>query len=54
MRAAPIKPSPKKPIYRGVRLQTMSGPTRFSRAQIKKAVEAAIAKNTDALGRGDL
>jgi len=32
----------------------MSGPTRFSRAQIKNAVEAAIAKNADALGRGDL
>lgn len=36
-------------VYRGVQLQTTSGRTRFSLAQIKKAVEAAVAKNADAL-----
>lgn len=56
MATAPTErpPPPKKWVYRGVRLQTMSGPTRFSRAEIKRAVEAAIVKNADALGRGGL
>lgn len=43
-------PPPKKQrIYRGVQLQMTSGRTRFSLAQIKKAVETAVAKNADAL-----
>lgn len=41
---------PRKPgAYRGVKLQVTTGRTRFSLAQIKKAVETAVAKNADAL-----
>lgn len=48
--AATKRPSPpKKPVYRGVTLQTASGRTRFTLAQLKKAVETAVAKNADAL-----
>lgn len=44
---------PEKPrTYRGVKLQVTAGRTRFSLAQIKKAVETAVAKNTDALAGG--
>jgi hypothetical protein len=44
---------PKKPrTYRGVKLQVTTGRTRFSLAQIKKAVETAVAKNADALAGG--
>lgn len=42
--------SPKKPVYRGVTLPTATpGRTRFSPAQLKKAVETAVAKNAGAL-----
>jgi len=37
--------------YRGVRLQVTGGETRFTFDQIRRAVEAAVAKNADALGR---
>jgi hypothetical protein len=40
-------------IYRGVRLQTVSERSSFTRDQIRKAVEAAIAKNAHALTSGD-
>jgi len=40
---------PRRRVYRGVQLQRISGRTRFSLAQLKKAVEAAIAKHADAL-----
>lgn len=48
---APKHPSPsEKPVYRGVTLQTATpGRTRFSLAQLKKAVETAVAKNAGAL-----
>lgn len=48
---APQHPSPsEKPVYRGVTLQTATlGRTRFSLAQLKKAVETAVAKNAGAL-----
>jgi hypothetical protein len=36
-------------LYRGVKLQPTSGRTRFSLDQIRKAVEAAVVKNADAL-----
>jgi hypothetical protein len=39
-------------LYRGVRLQPMSGRARFSSDQIKRAVAAAVEKNPDALDRG--
>jgi hypothetical protein len=35
--------------YRGVRLQATYGRSRFTLDQIKKAVEAALVKNADAL-----
>ena len=38
-------------IYRGVRLQPMGGRSRFSIDQIRRAVEAAVEKNADALAR---
>nr|WP_316629433.1 hypothetical protein [uncultured Brevundimonas sp.] len=49
--AATKRPSPsRKPVYRGVTLQmAAAGRTRFSLAQLKKAVETAVAKNADAL-----
>lgn len=49
--AAAKRPSPSgKPVYRGVTLQMAAGGrTRFSLAQLKKAVETAVAKNADAL-----
>jgi hypothetical protein len=37
--------------YRGVRLQDTGGETRFTLEQIRRAVEAAVAKNADAIGR---
>ena len=37
--------------YRGVRVQVTPGRTRFTLEQIKKAVEAAVVKNADALAR---
>ncbi|WP_200216195.1 MULTISPECIES: hypothetical protein [Brevundimonas] len=45
------RPSPaKKSVYRGVTLQRAAPErTRFSLAQLKKAVETAVAKNADAL-----
>jgi hypothetical protein len=45
-------PSRTNRVYRGVQLQKTSGRTRFSLAQIKKAVETAVAKNVDALTGG--
>ena len=49
--AAAKRPAPsKKPVYRGVTLPPATpGRTRFSPAQLKKAVEAAVAKNAGAL-----
>ncbi len=49
--AATKRPSPsKKSVYRGVTLQTATpGRTRFSLAQLKKAVETAVTKNAGAL-----
>ena len=38
--------------YRGVRLQKTSGQGRFSLKKIRDAVEAAVAKNADALASG--
>ncbi|MEA2744861.1 MAG: hypothetical protein QOF90_3192 [Acetobacteraceae bacterium] len=38
-------------MYRGIRLQPFSGRSQFTRDQIKQAVEAAIAKNAQALAR---
>jgi hypothetical protein len=44
----------KKPVYRGVTLPTATpGRTRFSPAQLKKAVETAVAKNAGALARAN-
>jgi hypothetical protein len=37
--------------YRGVKVQATRGRTRFTLDQIKKAVEAAVVKNADALAR---
>jgi hypothetical protein len=45
-------PSRKTSTYRGVKLQATTGATRFSLAQIKNAVEIAVAKNADALAGG--
>jgi hypothetical protein len=36
--------------YRGVRLQDTGGETRFTLDEIRRAVEAAVAKNADAFG----
>ena len=36
---------------RGIRLQAIAGHTRFSRAEITRAVKAAILKHADALAR---
>ena len=49
------RPEPrKKPVYRGVALSTATpGRTRFSPAQLKKAVETAVAKNAGALARAN-
>jgi hypothetical protein len=44
--ASPVKVGA---IYRGVRLQRTGGRTRFSIDQIRRAVEAAVEKNADAL-----
>jgi hypothetical protein len=44
------QPARKKPVYRGVTLPMAEpGRTRFSLVRLKKAVEAAVAKNADAL-----
>jgi hypothetical protein len=40
-----------RPTYRGIRLQSMAGLSRFSPEQVRRAVEAALAKNADALAR---
>jgi hypothetical protein len=37
--------------YRGVRVQSTDGQSRFTLDQIKQAVEAAVVKNADALAR---
>jgi len=42
-----------KLIYRGVTLQKLADPSRFSASEIKKAVEDAVAKNTESLTRRD-
>jgi hypothetical protein len=39
--------------YRGVRIQAVSDRSNFTRDQIRKAVEAAIAKNAHALTSRD-
>lgn len=42
----------KKSVYRGVTLPAATqGQTRFSPAELKKAVETAVAKNAGALAR---
>lgn len=52
------KTAPKKTVkgepalYRGVRIQPVGGQSNFSRDQIRKAVETAIAKNANALAQG--
>lgn len=53
MPAVAKRPSPaKRPVYRGVALPALVGvQTRFTKAQLKKAVEAAVTKNADALAR---
>jgi hypothetical protein len=38
--------------YRGIVIQPTPGPTRFTREQLKNAVEKAIAKNADFLAGG--
>ena len=38
--------------YRGVMLQKTTGQGRFSLQKIREAVEAAVAKNADALANG--
>lgn len=38
--------------YRGVKLQKTGGQGRFSLMKIREAVEAAVAKNADALAGG--
>ena len=58
---SPSKTKPAKPgrslvktgatTYRGVKVQLTPGHTRFTLEQIKKAVEAAVVKNADALAR---
>ena len=41
---------PRRPLtYRGVKLQSLAAPSRFTIAQIRKAVEDAIAENADTL-----
>jgi hypothetical protein len=40
-----------KLIYRGVTLQKLAKPSRFSTSEIRKAVEDAVAKNTESLTR---
>jgi len=40
------------PMYRGVRIQPTPGPTRFTREQLDKAIDAAIVKNPDAFASG--
>lgn len=49
------RPAPsKRPVYRGVALpMTTPGRTRFSPAQLRKAVEMAVAKNAGALARAN-
>jgi len=43
----------KPPVtYRGVVLQPIPEPTRFTREQLEKAIDAAIAKNPDAFVSG--
>jgi len=39
----------RKPLYRGVRLQRPAARSQFTIAQIKKAVEDAIAKHAEAI-----
>jgi len=41
------RPSKAAVTYRGIVLQPTPEPKRFTREQLKKAVEAAIAKNAD-------
>ncbi|HTW73148.1 MAG TPA: hypothetical protein VME47_24945 [Acetobacteraceae bacterium] len=49
-RRQPPKPAP---TYRGVRLPSIDGPSRFTRDQIRKAVATAIAKHADEIPRED-
>ena len=46
------EPSERFETYRGIRLQPMSGPSRFTREQIEKAVEKAIAKHAHEFAPG--
>lgn len=46
LKAAPAK---RKLTYRGVKLQSPVGRSQFTIAQIKKAVEDAIARNADVI-----
>jgi hypothetical protein len=49
-KAAGNRPArPKTLPYRGVQIQNTSGRSRFSVDQIRKAVEAALMKNADAI-----
>ena len=45
------KAAPSALTYRGVTLPRLPIPSQFTTAEIKKAVENAIAKNADALAR---
>ncbi len=46
-----VMPRPAKTgvLYRGVHVQTPAGRSRFTLSQLKRAIEAAIVKNADAL-----
>ena len=44
-----LRPASAAPLYRGVRLQKTAGRSKFTLAQIRKAVETAVSKNADAL-----
>jgi len=43
------RPAKKGMVYRGVHVQVPAGRSRFTLNQLKRAVEAAIVKNADAL-----
>jgi hypothetical protein len=46
------RPANPGPTYRGVRIQSMQVGSRFTSDQIRQAVDAALAKNADALAGG--
>ena len=46
-----VRPAKSGTMYRGIELQATGGHTRFSIDQIRRALEAAVEKNADALAR---